>query len=338
MLVAALCASADEPAPIPGSKPSTNSSPEALLARIDEVLRAIPDTEERARQFPEMKARFLESYPRDPLRWQLRFMEAMLAAQNDESEKQTAAEAIFKEILDSPESPAPLKSKVSGLILAFRYKTFLEKKCALKPFQEAVESHLKSHPNAEGNDQYARWLMEAVTPIEANARARKLEELTRSGIPHLARAAKERLELLARLEDLRKKPMEMRFTALDGREVDLCALRGKVVLLDFWASWSLESLALLPSRIAAYSKLKDRGFEIVGISFDEDRQSLLEMLAAKQITWPQFFDGKALRNPMGARYGIEGLPVSWLLDRKGMVVNTDLVTGLEREVEKLLAK
>ena len=316
----------------------SNALPEVLISQIEEALHSIPDTEERARQFPALKARFLEQFPKHHLRWNLKFLEGMIAAQNEESERQVAAESLFQEVLTSPESDPELKAKSSGLILAFRYKTFLEKKCALRPFQEAVEGHLKNVPNTAGNSQYARWLIEAVCPTDAGARTKKLQELTHSDPPTLSHAARDQLDLMDRLDQLHRKPVELRFTALDGRTVDLCSLRGKVVLVDFWATWSIESLALLPGRMAAYQKFKDQGFEIVGISFDEDKQSLQDFLTAKQISWPQSFDGKAINNPFSTQYGIEGLPVSWLLDQKGMLVHTDVVTGLEREVQKLLAK
>ena len=338
ILILALRSWADEPAATPIRTIATDGSPESSISQIEDSLRAIPDTEDRARAFPAMKARFLSAFPQHPLRWQLRFTEGMLAAQNDESDRQSVAESVFREIVSAADSPPSLKAKASGLILAFRYKTFLEKKCALTAFREAVESHIKSYPKEEGNDQYARWLIDALLPRDPETRSKKLEEMTHSDLPALAHAAREKLEIQERLEALRKKPLEMNFTAIDGRSVSLCALRGKVVLVDFWASWSLESLALLPSRMAAYQKFKDRGFEIIGVSFDEDKQSFLDILTAKQITWPQLFDGKALNNPLGTRYGIEGLPVSWLLDQQGLLVHTDLVTGLEQEIQKLLAK
>ncbi len=74
------------------------------------------------------------------------------------------------------------------------------------------------------------------------------------------------------LEQIRK-PIEMKFTALDGSEVDLSKLRGKVVLLEFWAVWSPASARALPDIIAAYDKYHAQGFEVIGISMDQVRKA-----------------------------------------------------------------
>src|SRR2546421_2871622 len=134
------------------------------------------------------------------------------------------------------------------------------------------------------------------------------------------------------------KPLTMKFTALDGREVDLSKLQGKVVLIDFWATWCGPCRAELPNVKAAYEKLRPKGFEIVGISFDSSKKDLQSFVAKEKMTWPQYFDGLTWKNKIGVKYKIEGIPTMWLLDKKGNLREMEVRGNLESRVEKLLAE
>jgi thiol-disulfide isomerase/thioredoxin len=131
-------------------------------------------------------------------------------------------------------------------------------------------------------------------------------------------------------------PVDIKFTAVDGREVDLAKLRGKVVLIDFWATWCGPCIGELPHVLDAYRKFHDKGFEIVGISFDQDKAKLEQLTKAKGMTWPQYFDGKGWKNDYGVKYGIHGIPTMWLIDKQGKLATTNARTDLAGQVEKLL--
>ncbi len=131
--------------------------------------------------------------------------------------------------------------------------------------------------------------------------------------------------------------LDIKFTALDGREVDLAKMRGKVVLLDFWATWCGPCIGELPHVLEAYQKFHDKGFEIVGISFDKDKGALERLTKEKGMTWPQYFDGKAWKNDFGVKYGIHGIPTMWLIDKEGRVASTSARKDLAGQVENLLA-
>jgi formylglycine-generating enzyme required for sulfatase activity/thiol-disulfide isomerase/thioredoxin len=132
-------------------------------------------------------------------------------------------------------------------------------------------------------------------------------------------------------------PMDLKFTAVDGRTVDLATLRGKVVLVDFWASWCQPCLLEIPRVVEAYHKFHDKGFEIVGISFDRDKIALRRTTGQKRMTWPQYFDGKVWQNDYALKYGIHSIPTMWLIDKKGRVATTNGRNDLAGQVEKLLA-
>lgn len=126
---------------------------------------------------------------------------------------------------------------------------------------------------------------------------------------------------------------------LAGEPLSIAKYKGKIVLIDFWATWCPPCVGELPNVIAAYKKYHDKGFEIIGISLDKDEAALKSFIAAKGITWQQYFDGKGWESKLGQQYGIQSIPATFLLDREGKVIAKDLRgSALEAELEKQLGK
>ena len=136
------------------------------------------------------------------------------------------------------------------------------------------------------------------------------------------------------------------FTAqtLDGKTLTLSDLRGKVVLLDFWATWCGPCLAELPNVTPTWNKFKNDDFVIVGISFDQKPRTtdekLKEFTDARDMTWTHIYDGKYWKAEIGVQYDIHSIPAMFLLDRKGVIINkTDTLRGpgaLEKAVAAAL--
>jgi thiol-disulfide isomerase/thioredoxin len=118
-------------------------------------------------------------------------------------------------------------------------------------------------------------------------------------------------------------PMEITGTLLNGQPFDQKSLAGKVVLVDFWATWCGPCVAEIPNVLAQYEKYHDKGFEVVGISLDEDRETLEKFVAEQKIPWPILYEkpgGEGWRHPLATYYGISGIPTVILIGRDGNVV------------------
>jgi thiol-disulfide isomerase/thioredoxin len=126
---------------------------------------------------------------------------------------------------------------------------------------------------------------------------------------------------------------------VDGKPLSIASYKGKVVLVDFWATWCGPCRAELPHVIATYKKYHDQGFEIIGISLDQDQAKLTGFTKAMNMTWPQFFDGQGWQNKLAAKYGIESIPAAFLLDGNGKIIGRDLRgEALMQAVAKALGK
>ena len=126
---------------------------------------------------------------------------------------------------------------------------------------------------------------------------------------------------------------------LDGEPLSVSKYKGKVVLVDFWATWCGPCIAELPNVQATYKKHHDAGFEILGISLDSDKAKLTSFLKQKEMTWKQYFDGKGWQTKLAQDYGVNSIPATYLLDREGKIVARDLRgEALEAEVAKALAR
>lgn len=135
-------------------------------------------------------------------------------------------------------------------------------------------------------------------------------------------------QALADMEGMLNKPsigevLEIDFESTQGQTIDLGKMTNQVVLVDFWASWCVPCVRTLPGLVDLYEHYHARGFEILGISLDEDEDSFNAMLEKQGMTWPQYFDGEGWENKIAATYGIQAIPATFLIGKDGTIVKVD---------------
>jgi thiol-disulfide isomerase/thioredoxin len=135
------------------------------------------------------------------------------------------------------------------------------------------------------------------------------------------------------------KVLNLKYTSVLRKPIDLADYRGKVVLIDFWATWCGPCVAEVPSVVAAYAKYHDKGFAVLGVSLDTDRDALLKFTKEHKMTWPQYFDGGGFdQNALAKRFDIGLIPCMWLVDKKGRLATFNGRENLPAKIEALLTR
>lgn len=128
-------------------------------------------------------------------------------------------------------------------------------------------------------------------------------------------------------------------TNIFGQSLSTSDYRGKVVLVDFWATWCPPCRAELPDLLKIYSKHHDQGFDIIGVSLDDNQPRLLAFTRLVNMPWPQTCDGLGWTGKLVAQYGVYRLPSTVLFNGQGIIIGRDLKGDeLEQAVAKALVK
>ena len=130
---------------------------------------------------------------------------------------------------------------------------------------------------------------------------------------------------------------EISLPGVNDSPVKLSSFKGKVVLIDFWASWCGPCRASIPSVIKLYDTYKAKGFEVFGVSIDSKKMDWLKAIAQDKITYPQVNDKAGWYSKTTEVYGVNAIPNTFLLDKTGKIVAIDLEgEQLENKLKMLL--
>ncbi|MDB6005718.1 MAG: hypothetical protein JWR15_2705 [Prosthecobacter sp.] len=286
---------------------------DAEWKKVNDVMESIknpkenPQTNDAARavlkqgltEFDAAYAAAMKAAPTSPARWDVALFAVMLGR-----------------VRELAGVPAPEKEAISldDIVKAADAKPETRSQASLTQVMIASDTAL-----APGGDP-AAWI----------ARAEK----------HLKDFPEEKLNKIVEVKlqeiNLRTQPLDLKFTALDGRAVDVSKLQGKVVLIDFWATWSAPCMGEVPNVVNAYKAYHAKGFEIIGISLDTNKSALQSVMAANGMVWPEHYDGKGWQNAFAVKFGINAIPAMWLIDQQGRVITKNARTDLAGQVAKLL--
>ncbi len=137
------------------------------------------------------------------------------------------------------------------------------------------------------------------------------------------------------------KPFTAELTLVDGTKLNLPADRlGKVVVIDFWATWCGPCIRYLPHMKKAYNEYKDKGVAFIGISLDKpgQKQHLIDFVKKNEMPWTHAYSGKYWKDPTARQYGVSGIPALWVIGKDGRVFSDNARANLEGTLDKALAQ
>jgi thiol-disulfide isomerase/thioredoxin len=153
---------------------------------------------------------------------------------------------------------------------------------------------------------------------------------------------KQEIVAAQKLKSLENKPLAIAGKQPDGKDFTTADWKGKVILVDFWATWCGPCVEELPRVKKIYSDYHDKGLEILGVSNDNDVQALKDFVVKDEMPWPQLFDaaaaGQGQWNPITLGFGINGIPTMFLIDKKGVLRTVEARDNMEDLIPKLLAE
>lgn len=208
---------------------------------------------------------------------------------------------------------ASLKKDVEAAIpVAAKLRTLqMSSPDVMKSVLEDTKKYLAAHPNGEFSFLFSQLQTQLAS---AAARTENWDKMKAGNVPP-----------------------DFTATTIDGKTVKLSDLKGKVVLLDFWATWCGPCMMELPNVKKLYAETKDKGFEIIGISADETQADLEKVVKDEALEWPQVFDGGDKSDSIQEKYGVMKYPTTILVDKEGKISSVDLRgEELDEAVKKLL--
>jgi thiol-disulfide isomerase/thioredoxin len=293
---------------------------------------------QRERDLYEAARVYLQNYPNDAhagtaLEWKLKNADFSGSA-TDRNSLLDQLENEARSFVASHSLPAELRQQIVVTLIHQRLNNDdLITTDSAPHLEQQIADYLQENPADPKKISLELARANLLYRVDAQKAKSFLEKLLGDPDQQLAQAARVRLakvELLGR-------PLDLRFTATNGTTVDLGQLRGKVILIDFWASWCPDCVRELPEIQKLDQAYRSSGLLILGISLDRDRQAMANFVVKKSISWPIYFDGKGWDNAYAVQYSVRSIPEIWLINKDGIVETTSAdISSLDATVQRLL--
>jgi len=150
---------------------------------------------------------------------------------------------------------------------------------------------------------------------------------------------KKALSLLMDKIGIGKPAKDFTVETISGKKFTLSEQKGKVILVQFWASWCPGCRAEMPNVKKCYEEFKDKGFDVIGISLDNNKEDMMKYLEGVGVKWEISFSGKGWDDDIVKLYGVNSIPSLWLVDRKGILRNFDIMgEDLRKAISELVSE
>ena len=312
--------------------PATPSrSPEESLRRIDETLRrptrSAFQRERNVQTARDMIARFTAEYPGPEYRGAALLYSARSAAMLEDF-------ALARNLADSAMAMPLTDSRrmEAEFILGMASIRMGETARGAQVLRELLARRVRHEIVPEARILLAQTLAENGDGAGATA---LLDSVIREGRPDWA---VERARLLRPgYRRIGQPAIDFAARALDGSSIRLSDYAGRVVLLDFWATWCGPCRTTIPEIAQLYERYHAQGFDVIGVSLDTNEEALRSFIATYRMPWQQVFEGEGWQSEIGRTYGVNGIPALFVIDRRGRIRGNELRgRPLEEMVQRLL--